>query len=115
VSNRPGAGKSRGAARIIAPIALILFAFACFTVLTNSDDGKPAKPNSTKSATKSTKATTDSNGNVTVTTRKTYTVKSGDSFDSIAAKFNLDVTTLTALNSDIDPRALQPGQKLKLK
>ena len=48
-------------------------------------------------------------------TRSTYRVKAGDSFAAIAEKQGMEVTTLQELNPDIDPRALQPGQKLKLK
>lgn len=104
--------------RVIAPIALIIFAIACFSIVSSKDDTKTDKADAAKASTttKSTgKATTDGNGNVTVTTKKTYTVKAGDSFAAIAEKLNIDVDTLSQLNSGVDPRALQPGQKLKLR
>jgi LysM repeat protein len=117
VSNRPGALQSRGSARIIAPIALAIFAIACFAVVTNKDDTKAGKSGSAKSSSqaKGTKAATNANGGVAITTRKTYTVKSGDSFNAIAEKFNIQFSKLKELNSDVDPLTLQPGQKLKLK
>ena len=51
----------------------------------------------------------------TVPVRSTYRVKPGDSFAAIAEKTGVEVDTLAELNPDVDPRALQPGQKLKLK
>lgn len=47
--------------------------------------------------------------------RATYRVKQGDSFASISEQTGVPVETLQELNPEIDPRALQPGQKLKLK
>jgi LysM repeat protein len=114
VSNRPGARKTGGAARFIAPIALVVVAIACFMVLTNQDSDT-ATPAATTKAKTTTKTTTNSSGDTVVSTKKTYVVRAGDSFAAIAEKENVDVDTLQELNPDIDPRALQPGQKLKLR
>ena len=43
-----------------------------------------------------------------------YKVKSGDTLESIAAKFNTTVDDLLALNPGIDPLALSPGQKIRV-
>jgi murein DD-endopeptidase MepM/ murein hydrolase activator NlpD len=43
-----------------------------------------------------------------------YTVQEGDSFWSVAADYDTDVDTLIALNTDVQPETLQPGQKLKV-
>ncbi|MGH2906080.1 MAG: LysM peptidoglycan-binding domain-containing protein [Solirubrobacterales bacterium] len=118
VSGRPGAGRSGGSARFVAPIALAIFVIACFSVLSSSGDDTKAPTKSEKSSSSS---STDKNtsgsgsGSVTVTTKKTYTVKAGDSFAAIAEKLNVNVDTLQQLNPDVDPRALQPGEKLKLR
>lgn len=41
-----------------------------------------------------------------------YIVKSGDSFNQIAKKFNCKITTLTRLNPHINTKHLRPGQKI---
>ncbi len=46
--------------------------------------------------------------------KKTYTVKPGDILSTVAEKTGLTVEELQELNPDIDPQALQVGQKLKL-
>jgi LysM repeat protein len=104
--------KAGSGARVLAPIALIIFAIACFTVLSNQDSSGSAK-SSDSAATKAAAATAAKKA--AGPTRSTYKVKPGDSFAAIAEKQGIDVQTLQELNPDIDPRALQPGQKLKLK
>jgi LysM repeat protein len=111
---RPRDVKPAGGAKVLAPIALILCALACFVVLTSTSDDK-ATPAATVTKKSTTTTSTANGGSATVTTRSTYKVKAGDSFAAIAEKLNLDANTLAELNPDIDPRALQPGQKLKLK
>lgn len=104
--------KAGSGARIVAPVALIIFAIACFTVLSSQDSGSATKTSEKAAATKAagTGAAAKSGP-----TRSTYKVKPGDSFAAIAEAQGVDVQTLQELNPDIDPRALQPGQKLKLK
>jgi LysM repeat protein len=43
-----------------------------------------------------------------------WTVRTGDSFASIAAKTGLSVDTLQAYNPNVNPLALTPGQRLNL-
>lgn len=50
-----------------------------------------------------------------VPTKATYKVRAGDSFASIAAEVGVTVETLQELNPNVDPRALQPGERLKLR
>ena len=45
---------------------------------------------------------------------RTYTVVSGDTLASIAAKTGTTVETLKKLNPGIDPTALQVGQKIRV-
>jgi LysM repeat protein len=47
--------------------------------------------------------------------RKSYTVKAGDSLDAIAIKVKVPKETLLQLNPELDPQALQPGQKIKIR
>lgn len=97
---------------MLAPVALVVFAIACFAVLAGSGDGGTAADPADKSATSSkTEATTATKE----PTRSSYKARSGDSFSSIAEKFGITATELQELNPDVDPLALQPGQRLKLK
>jgi LysM repeat protein len=46
---------------------------------------------------------------------KAYTVKPGDTPSGIAEKTGVPLTKLEELNPSLDPQALAPGTKLKLK
>ncbi|MGK2878056.1 MAG: LysM peptidoglycan-binding domain-containing protein [Solirubrobacterales bacterium] len=109
---RPRNVQAGNGARLIAPIALIVFAIACFAVLSSQGSGSSA---STSEKAAATEAAATAAAAKSGPTRSTYTVKVGDSFAIIAEKQGIEITTLQELNPDIDPRALQPGQKLKLK
>lgn len=111
---RPRQVSAGSGARIIAPVGLAIFVVACFGVLSSSSDDSvnaPAAKSVSHSSTSSGAAVTKVSG----PTKSVYKVKSGDSFALIAEKEGVDVDTLQSLNPDIDPRDLQPGQKLKLK
>jgi LysM repeat protein len=45
---------------------------------------------------------------------KTYTVESGDTFESIATKTGTTVTQLEQLNPNVDPTALRVGEKIRV-
>lgn len=79
----------------------------------SSDGGTPVEDGGARGAATTSKSTTE--GQTKVVVRSSYTVKAGDSFSAIAEKTGVDIGELQRLNPDIDPRALQPGQKLKLK
>jgi LysM repeat protein len=107
---RPRDVKAGSGARILAPLALIVFAIACFAVV--SSNSSSTKTPDKAAATKAAAATAAAKSGPT---RSTYRVKSGDSFSAIAVSQGIDVDKLQALNKDVDPRTIQPGQKLKLK
>ncbi|MBI2691356.1 MAG: LysM peptidoglycan-binding domain-containing protein [Solirubrobacterales bacterium] len=109
---RPRDVQAGNGARMLAPIALVIFAIAIFAVLSSQDSGSAAKTSNEAAATKPAATTAAAKSGPT---RSTYRVRPGDSFAAIAEKQGVDVETLQELNPDIDPRALQPGQKLKLK
>ena len=48
------------------------------------------------------------------TTKKTYTVQSGDTLTSISQKTGIPVAELQALNPEVDPQILIAGETLKL-
>jgi LysM repeat protein len=43
---------------------------------------------------------------------RTYTIREGDTFETIAADQGTTVEQLQALNPDVDPNSLQVGQKI---
>jgi LysM repeat protein len=108
--------RRRSPARWLAPLALVACAFAIYTVvdheLLNRDDRTTQTTSSSRtSRNRAVRTTTTRRQGVK---RTTYTVRSGDSLSSIAAKQGVDVAALVAANPKVDPAALHPGQKLKL-
>ncbi len=106
----------RSPARFLAPIALIAFMFALYSVVqdarepvggTNSGSSTSATPTATATKKASDKPTKRSK-------RKTYTVKSGDTPSGIAEKTGVPLDTLMELNPDLDPQTLAPGQRIRL-
>ena len=47
-------------------------------------------------------------------TRRFYTIQSGDTLETVAAKFATTTEKLLALNPTIDPHALSIGQKIRI-
>lgn len=45
---------------------------------------------------------------------KYYTLRSGENLWSVSQKFGIPFATIQALNKDIDPKRMQPGDKIKL-
>lgn len=110
----------RSGTRIVVLLAFGLCLIAVFGVLSSSgDDGGSAGQQDAKQQSEQ-KGSGDSSGNddandAAKPLKATYRVRAGDSFASIAEEYDVSVEELQQLNPDIDPRALQPGQKLKLK
>jgi LysM repeat protein len=105
----------RSPARFLAPIALVAFAVALYTVVQDARDpaggeagtpaGATATPTKTKTSSKEKKSSKRK--------RKTYTVKPGDTLSGIAETTGVSLEKLRDLNPDAD--TLSPGQKLKLR
>jgi LysM repeat protein len=105
----------RSPARFLAPLALVAFALALFIVVSNTTKndagtsggkaaGEPAQTTATPAGKKKQRKTP-----------RTYTVKSGDTPSGIAEKVNVPLETILELNPDLDPQALTPGTKIKLR
>jgi LysM repeat protein len=103
----------RNPARFLAPIALIAFAFALYSVLQDGRDKtsgtSDGKATATATATGTSKKKSSSSSKKK---RKTYTVKAGDTLSGIAEKTGVSLETLNELNPNAD--TLSPGQKLRL-
>ncbi|MFT5819727.1 MAG: membrane-bound lytic murein transglycosylase D [Crocinitomix sp.] len=78
---------------------------------------------SSSSAASSTSSSTRSSSTTKKTPPKTiddgkykyYTLKSGESLWTVSQKFGIPFATIQSLNTDIDPKRMQPGDKIKIK
>jgi LysM repeat protein len=100
--------KSISAPRLLAPIALVAAGVIVIVVITLSfaetdDDGRD------RGARQEQEATTEASD------ERYYVVESGDSFSTIAEKTGIPQETLEQLNPDLDPQALAPGQRIRLR
>jgi LysM repeat protein len=76
----------------------------------DSKDGPAATPPppATRSVDTTTQPTTTQRRRVS----RTYTIREGDTFETIASDRGTTVERLQALNPDVDPNSLQVGQKI---
>ena len=109
----------RSPARFLAPLAIVAFLVALVVVVSSSGDpatsgsGAPdaaATPERSASERKS-----ERSGSQRRTGRKTYRVRPGDTPSTIAERTGVSLEELEALNPDIDPQQLTPGQRLRLR
>ena len=112
----------RSPARILAPLALAVFALVFFAILLGSGSGGDESSGGGKSAatttSKSRTSTTSKKGTTAArpkTGKATYTVKVGDTLGGISQSTGVPVEKLLELNPDLDPQALVSGQKIKLR
>jgi LysM repeat protein len=110
---------ARSPARFLAPVALVAFAFALYTVVQDARDSAGGGSSSSSPA-----QTAPEKGGKKKSTaakkrakpkRRTYVVKAGDTPSGIAEKTGVSLTTLQELNPNLDPQALTVGQRLKLR
>jgi LysM repeat protein len=106
---------ARSPARFLAPIALVAFAFALYTVVqktrddgagSSSSSGTPAQTTPAKSSSKSSKKPKH--------VKRFHRVQKGETPSSIALKYHVSVKTLEKLNPKMDPNALNVGELLRL-
>jgi LysM repeat protein len=108
------------AARLAAPVAFF-FAATVLVILVQRgfEDDDPVATGPTTSAVDTSPTVTGANGNTTSAPpgggRRFYRVQAGDTLESIAAQFETDVDVLLELNPNIDPLALNPGQRIRVR
>jgi LysM repeat protein len=106
----------RSPARLLAPLALVLFALAFFGIMLTSgssdDDGGGSD---TSQAERTSGGRRERTTTTRQPTRDTYTVKVGDTLGGIAETTGVPVEQLLELNPELDPQALVSGQKIKLR
>ena len=95
---------ARSPLRLLAPIAIAVVLVGVIVVLASSDGGSSDKP---------ARSTTVPARPVPV--RRIYIVRRGDTLTGIAARTGVPTERLLALNPGLDPQALPPGKRLKLR
>jgi Tfp pilus assembly protein FimV len=107
----------RSPARLLAPLALVLFTAAVVAIVLTTG----SRPDEDRASQPPTRAgrTTPARERTTRTAPKprgdTYTVKVGDTLGGISEKTGVPVEQLLELNPNLDPQALVSGQKIKLR
>jgi LysM repeat protein len=110
---------ARNPVRFLAPIALLAFAFALYTVVqktrddgagSSSSSGTPAHTTPVKSGSSKKSSKKSSSGHV----KRFHRVRAGETPSSIALKYHVSVKTLQQLNPSMDPNALTVGERLRL-
>jgi LysM repeat protein len=102
----------RNVARVAAPVAfLAAVTIGALVVRAGLQHGKhhAKTPTTTVTKTKTTRKHAHKTGHL-----RTYTVQSGDTFESIATKEGTTVARLEHLNPGVDPTTLRVGQKIRV-
>ena len=112
---------NRSSARLLAPIALAVFAIAFLIVLTTAggDDKSSDRSGPTRAEQRDLKLKGGERSRqkerTTSRSASVYVVKTGDTLGSIAERTGVTVEQLQDLNPELDPQALVSGQKIKLR
>src|SRR3954471_11078249 len=108
---------ARSPARFLAPLALLGFVLALFLIVSHSSNdgtgGNEAKSSQQPVTTPA--ANSGGNGSSSKKGPRFYRVKVGDTPSAIAEKTGVSLSTIEQLNPDLDPQALSPGARVKLR
>jgi LysM repeat protein len=102
----------RSPARFLAPLALVAFAFALFSILGGGGGDGGEQPANTTSEPAATATATKTPA--AKRKRKVYVVKPGDTPSGIAEKTGVSLEQLEEANPDLDPQLLAPGQRIRI-
>ncbi|HZH24279.1 MAG TPA: LysM domain-containing protein [Solirubrobacteraceae bacterium] len=105
----------RSPARFLAPLALVGFALALFLVVSSTTKDTPGEPGVRGTSAPAQATPAPSASKQRNRSRKTYTIKSGDTPSGIAVKVDVPLDQILELNPDLDPQTLTPGTKIKLR
>lgn len=94
--------------RFLAPLALLAAIVGVIVVVQSS------RPDTTESSGPATGTTATQPHRPAKPKRRVYVIKAGDNLTVIAEKTGVSIETLEELNPDVDPHALQAGQRIKL-
>ena len=99
---------ARSRARYLAPLALAATITATYLIVDNQLTSKQTTPASHVAKGRSA-------ARIRFASATFYVVQSGDSLSAISVKTGISLATLEALNRDVNPNALQTGQRLRLR
>jgi LysM repeat protein len=105
----------RNPARYVAPLALAATVTATYLIVHHTLADKHSSTTTPTVLTTSTVAHRHGGAGSGSSKAKFYVVKSGDSLSGIAAKTGVPMSTLERLNPHLNPNALQPSQRLRLR
>jgi len=112
---------ARSPARFLAPLALLGFVLALLLIVSHSSSDGGSGGNDAKTTQEQPTPTTasgdgggSSNGGKAKGPRF-YRVKVGDTPSAIAEKTGVSLATIEQLNPSLDPQALSPGERIKLR
>ncbi len=102
--------------RVVAPVAFLLAATIAVLLIRAGlhHHSNKAKAPATLPV-RTTPATRPSHPVRKTAKRRYYAIRSGDTLDIVALKFNTTVARLLRLNPGIDPHALRIGQKIRIR
>lgn len=107
MEDRNSAGADRNPARLVAPIALLAALVAVVAVIQASSPGSSSSAPPTRTA-------VHHPARHARPRPSSYVVQPGDTLSVIAAKTHVSLATIQQLNPNVDPQALQTGQRIKL-
>ena len=112
----------RSPARLLAPIALVVFGICVLVILgsaggsdKSSSQSGPTKAERRDLKLERRKRERERKEATPTRSASVYVVRSGDTLGGIAARTGVSVEKLQELNPTLDPQALQSGQRVKLK
>lgn len=104
--------EARNLARVLAPLALVVALVAVVVVVQASSTGTSADGLSERTATQ---RTTMQASRPARPRARLYVVRAGDTLTAVSERTGVSLDTIVELNPDVDPNALQTGQRLKLR
>ena len=99
---------ARSPLRLLAPIAIAVVLVGVVVVVV-------VAPPTAAPATRAARARRPLRPKKVAPRKRTYRVKEGDTLTAISDKTGVPTARLIALNPGLDPQALQPGDRLKLR
>jgi LysM repeat protein len=104
-----------GVARYLAPAAFLLGVTIAVLLIRSGLEGGGSQTTTGPASTRPAASTRAATTTVRPSARRFYTVQSGDTFGSIAAREGISVEQLQTLNPGVSSNALQVGQRLRIK
>jgi LysM repeat protein len=101
---------ARNLARVFAPLALVAALIAVFVVVQAS---RPGSSDTSGTPTATQRTTTEQRPPARARPRF-YVVKAGDTLTAVSERTGVALDEILSLNPDVDPNALQTGQRLRL-